>query len=754
MKLSREFRKLFVPISLSFFLVVLALSAFFIFYMHDKLVATVYQTELRNLREAGEATELLSRQASILARQVRTDYQLKKLLYFEELDTLEEMICMQQLQKYSHSIPSLHSLYLYNEKRDSFFVVSSARIQLIQQREEFYDTEAVRLLHDSEVINSGTPINRQMPGGEGRAYTFLFHDLGKASTPPVSTVVINFSESWLEEQIRRFSFNDRQETIAVNERGEVVLGGPTAPLFSDETAANYVRTVLASFPPASINHGQVEGYSLLNDRGSKELVTHHYRQDIGWLFVRRTPYEDLVRPLQVARNVAIVVVVAFITLSLFVAFLVSRKVYVPLQQAVARTEQLEREQAESSAILTRELLHSYFLEPERAHTSGLRSLQGISFNIDINETVHSVLFSLDPSVHQTERGRFENDERCLRRELDSIRELLEEEYPCETFLFKGGLILTLLNPPPNRQIGEEELRQTAESLVSILARDLNSSFSAVFDPEPAMLPEVAAALTELEDAAQYRLIFGPGACIDMREIRWRKAIPFEMLAQEENRLAAAVHQRDHESAASVCSSVLRRAAETTHDAVRNSAIRLISIIHDAANRVAGGEGAASSLSFSELLHDAAECSSISELEGFFNSLLTAVEKESESDPEDRRNEIVLAVRRVVRNEYSDPNLSSALIAEELGLSAPYTGRVFKEVTGSSLPDFINAFRTDKAKELLLTTELSIRTILERTGYNSTSHFYSVFRKLNGTTPTSFRWKQRPVHLQAMTASDA
>jgi YesN/AraC family two-component response regulator len=331
---------------------------------------------------------------------------------------------------------------------------------------------------------------------------------------------------------------------------------------------------------------------------------------------------------------------------------------------------------------------------------------------------------------------------CLQRELGKIREIWEIEYPSETFLFKGGLILTILNDPHDKAISEEELRDKTADLISLLARDLNTSFSAVFDPIPASLSDAALNLSDLEDAAENRLIFGPGSCIDMKRIRKRKSLEFEVTKQEEDKLSAALNRQDFEKAARVCFGVLDRAADRTHRSVRNASIRLISVINDAMNRFSSYSPSRSLVSFSALLRDANNCASIKELKDFFISFLNTINNSLNTGLDGRRNEIVLAVKRIIKNKYSNPNLSSVLISEELGLSAPYSGRVFKEATGNSLPDFINEFRTERAKELLLTTDLSIQIILEKTGYNSTSHFYSVFRKLNGLTPTAYRWKHK------------
>ncbi|MBD0378556.1 helix-turn-helix transcriptional regulator [Paenibacillus sp. WST5] len=67
--------------------------------------------------------------------------------------------------------------------------------------------------------------------------------------------------------------------------------------------------------------------------------------------------------------------------------------------------------------------------------------------------------------------------------------------------------------------------------------------------------------------------------------------------------------------------------------------------------------------------------------------------------------------------------------------------MFKKETGMSLSAYIVQQRMDEAKSLLLETEMKISQIAEVVGYMNLSHFISMFKKINGTTPQSFRKKE-------------
>ena len=82
------------------------------------------------------------------------------------------------------------------------------------------------------------------------------------------------------------------------------------------------------------------------------------------------------------------------------------------------------------------------------------------------------------------------------------------------------------------------------------------------------------------------------------------------------------------------------------------------------------------------------------------------------------------------------------LSESIGVSKSYLSRVFKMEMGISLWDYLNRFRNQKAKELLLHTEVSITEIAAQVGYEDVGYFSRVFRDLAGCTPRNYRQKVR------------
>lgn len=67
-------------------------------------------------------------------------------------------------------------------------------------------------------------------------------------------------------------------------------------------------------------------------------------------------------------------------------------------------------------------------------------------------------------------------------------------------------------------------------------------------------------------------------------------------------------------------------------------------------------------------------------------------------------------------------------------------REFAEVYGEPPLHYLNRRRMEAAKEMLLTTDLSIHVISSLVGFENVSHFINLFKKYAGTTPKAFRQK--------------
>lgn len=91
----------------------------------------------------------------------------------------------------------------------------------------------------------------------------------------------------------------------------------------------------------------------------------------------------------------------------------------------------------------------------------------------------------------------------------------------------------------------------------------------------------------------------------------------------------------------------------------------------------------------------------------------------------------------INNNYSD-GLYLDIVADQFGMTPKYFSEFFKKNVGIGFVEYLTKLRLEKATELLINSELSIKAISEKIGYATSSAFVTAFKKYYGTTPNEFR----------------
>lgn len=99
--------------------------------------------------------------------------------------------------------------------------------------------------------------------------------------------------------------------------------------------------------------------------------------------------------------------------------------------------------------------------------------------------------------------------------------------------------------------------------------------------------------------------------------------------------------------------------------------------------------------------------------------------------------IVSKIQNRLETEY-DKKFTLQGLSGEYCMSSSYLSHLFKEVTGSSVMNYLLYCRIAAAKKYLTDTRMSISDIVEKCGFSDWSNFTRTFRRVTGLTPSEFR----------------
>lgn len=118
----------------------------------------------------------------------------------------------------------------------------------------------------------------------------------------------------------------------------------------------------------------------------------------------------------------------------------------------------------------------------------------------------------------------------------------------------------------------------------------------------------------------------------------------------------------------------------------------------------------------------------------FNSHIYKIEKKIEK----RNADIYLdfCLRYIEAHLHTSVKINE--LAEMIGVSCPYLYKIFHKRFNMSLKQYIIKYKLDRAKKLLIETDMSVTQIANSVGYNSVLDFSKLFKAKEGVSPQKYR----------------
>jgi AraC-like DNA-binding protein len=111
--------------------------------------------------------------------------------------------------------------------------------------------------------------------------------------------------------------------------------------------------------------------------------------------------------------------------------------------------------------------------------------------------------------------------------------------------------------------------------------------------------------------------------------------------------------------------------------------------------------------------------------------------------DDEKATFVKNLKEIMENEkyYLTPSITVQDVANKLNTNSKYISQVINELYGQNFIDFVNSYRIEEAKKMLIDQKYkgySIIVISIESGFRSKSAFNSAFKKQTGCTPKEYR----------------
>ncbi|MDF2924610.1 MAG: hypothetical protein K0R57_3524 [Paenibacillaceae bacterium] len=118
--------------------------------------------------------------------------------------------------------------------------------------------------------------------------------------------------------------------------------------------------------------------------------------------------------------------------------------------------------------------------------------------------------------------------------------------------------------------------------------------------------------------------------------------------------------------------------------------------------------------------------------GIFESVTDAIATNSRT----MDNQVTVKMLEFIHSRYHQ-DISLNDLAAYLSLSPSYASRLFKNETGENFKDYVNRYRVEMAKRIMLETPLKMDELARRVGCNNVITFTRMFKKYEGIPPGQY-----------------
>lgn len=131
---------------------------------------------------------------------------------------------------------------------------------------------------------------------------------------------------------------------------------------------------------------------------------------------------------------------------------------------------------------------------------------------------------------------------------------------------------------------------------------------------------------------------------------------------------------------------------------------------------------------------------LEDLEDWFKDILIKSMREISRHKQDVSQNFVAKAKAFIEQNYADPSLNLAKVAASAFVSTCYLSRLFKEITGFTVIEYLTKIRIRAAKKLLKQTQAKVYEIATQVGFSDYHYFGIVFKKTTGLAPLEYREK--------------
>lgn len=247
------------------------------------------------------------------------------------------------------------------------------------------------------------------------------------------------------------------------------------------------------------------------------------------------------------------------------------------------------------------------------------------------------------------------------------------------------------------------------------------------------------AVQRLSSARVYRLLYPSSSIIRMEDIEEHELFECPYPEKEVRQLCQSLMKLDSPGGVEALDVILKTISQGTYRSFLLNLTQLVVTLGQTLSTVLVNNGLDAEVpQIDDLLCDLTRMDSIDSIRSILSDAIAQVVELVSSSKDGHQVKLVSQIQDHVKASYADKNFSMIDVADKLGMSASYLGKLFKRVSGQTFIEYLQSVRMEEARRLLADSDLEISQVVSAVGYGDVPYFYKIFKKLNGCTPLAYR----------------
>ncbi len=636
---------------------------------------------------------------------VSLDADISRLLNYESIPASDLLTGLRRLSNYESSNYFIDSIYIYNRRNGNVYVSSPHMPEAVYKIDDFPDFEATKIFKDYSYINNLEPVFRTFNSffpalNELHYLSFIrFNTLVKENDSNV--IMVNIRQDILSPLVSENENIGELLLLMDNNTDSYQIIAGKRSIATDKLMTE-VLMKLKKNPENFTVHSERKNYiicqsSILN--GKAQLV----------MIADETVIDSITRTKGYGN--AIVFLALLFVISLLLTMLIFRFIW----------KNIKNQNAEI-ALNRRNLILSALHSETSFDSSGI-------LEPDTREAVVVVL-TIDSYAGLIEKLDKASDRNLFKEKICKCASSLlgYDSHPVATYENDERCIMLLQNP---RDVYDfVKIRDGLSSELGICV--------SIFLSEKCPVEEIATEYDFLCKSLPYRLLFGTGCIVTVEMIEEREMTAYSIPDSMFRKMTEEILKLDIPGAMLIVKQLLQSISGGSFRSAQMNLINLSTVLDDTILKLLNNNGIEDNGLSETIAYKVLKIETIEGIYSYIENVLLNAESAVEQNKNSRQSDLVNEIIRITKDNCENRTFSIDTVAEKLGMTSAYLGKVFKRTTGETFSRFVLNERMTVACKLLAETDEPIDSIIYSVGFGDTPYFYKLFKQLNGCTPAKYR----------------